>query len=394
MTVEGDLKYANNYLTPMNNTRMKLKNAGVTVDSTNTIASGWYGFDPVASGCYNLTSTPVQNWAGVNATDALMILNHTVHLSMLTGMKLAAADMNKSNTVNSTDALFAMNRFTGNISSFPSGDTFMEIDTIIIDSNHVTNNLKMLWFGDVNASYVPVGKSHEATVTLADDGGFITVPSWSEFSVPVRINKGAEIGAISFGLHYPTEFFEVVGVSMNENRENFHWTAKDGLFRFAWSDLKPIHPDDHEVIVILKMRAFELSGLPDDFTFSLYEECEIANKSAQVVPDVEVEIPGIRSNAYGIGDPDNRFSLSVHPNPFKEQTTLDLTLTAESSLSYTLCDLFGKTVKTLTAINLEPGTHKLMLQRDNISPGIYLLKVNIASNGKLSSRIIKVVVSK
>lgn len=393
MTVSGDVKYANTTSTPMNNTKMKLIGSGILIDSTATNTSGHYSFDPVPALGYNLNSIPIQTWGGVNATDALLILNHTVHISMLSGIKLAAADLNQSNTVNSTDALFAMNRFTGNISSFPSGDTFMEIDTIIIDSSHVTNNLKMLWFGDVNGSYIPVGKQPGASVSSAD-GGFIVVPSFTEFNLPVRIKKGTEIGAISFGFYFPEEYFEITGVTMLENRNNFLYTAKDGLFRFAWSDLNPINPNDGEMIVMVKMRSKDLSGLMDGYTFALYEQSEFANRLAQVIPDVVLDIPGIKSNAYGIDDPDMQFSLNVHPNPFKDYTTVDFTLTAESSISIQLSDLFGKKVKTIEEMAYPVGSHQVLIKRDNLSPGIYLLKVNIAAQGKMSSKMVKVVVSK
>ena len=393
MIISGGVNYANSVSSSMNNTKMKLIESGILVDSTATNSSGEYSFAPVPTLGYNLNSIPVQTWGGVNATDALLILNHTVHISTLTGIKLAAADMNLSSTVNATDALYAMNRFTGNISSFPSGDLFMEIDTVIVDISHVTYNLKMLWFGDVNGSYFPTSKKAGTSVSLAV-GGLMEVPSFTEFNLPITIKKSAEVGAISFGFFYPEEFFEITGVTMAENRNNFIHSAKNGLFRFAWSDLNPVSPKDEEMIVTVKMRSQDLSGLMDGFTFGLYDESEFADRLGQVIPDVILDIPGIKSKTYGIDDPDMQFFLNVHPNPFRDFTTIDFTLNTESSVTVNLCDLFGKIVKSIEATSYLAGSHRVLIKRDNIAPGIYLLKVDIVAHGKVSSKIIKVVVSK
>ncbi len=113
--------------------------------------------------------TPADAWAGVNSTDALLILNHFAHIDTLEGMELAASDVNYSQTVNGTDALFVMKRYSGMISSFPSGDWLYNTMNLTVNGNQVVNDLAMLCFGDVNSSNT-LAKKDEGSVWLTYEG--------------------------------------------------------------------------------------------------------------------------------------------------------------------------------------------------------------------------------
>ena len=155
----GTVKYANTGANPMKNTAMVVKDfAGATINSTTTNTSGVYTFPSMASGNYRMTITPSNVWGGVNSTDALNIMRHFAQIAPLTGMKLAAADVNASHSVNGTDALLVMKRFAAMISSFPAGDYLYHYDTVIMNGSNVTGNIDMLCFGDVDASYAPEKK--------------------------------------------------------------------------------------------------------------------------------------------------------------------------------------------------------------------------------------------
>jgi hypothetical protein len=53
----------------------------------------------------------------------------------------------------------------------------------------------------------------------------------------------------------------------------------------------------------------------------------------------------------------------------------------------------GTFVKDLENNELASGNHKVELDASNLKPGIYLLKIEITSNGQYRSDMIKVVVS-
>lgn len=393
MALSGTAKYANTVSSILNNAKLKLSNLGNPVDSTATNAFGEFNFGPVKSGNYNLTIKPAQSWGGVNSTDALLILNHTVHISLLSGIKLAAADVNKSLYVNATDALLVMNRFVGNISSFPSGDTFMDIDTIIVNGGEVDNDLKMLWFGDVNASFVPSAKKIESSVSLVQEGS-IVVPSFTEFNLPVKIKEGHEIGAISFGFYYPEEFFEVTGVELKNSSAKFTYSAKDGLFRLAWCDPNAMTVNDQEPMVTLTMKSLNLAGLDQNGFFTIYENSELADKSGAMIDGAVLTIPAIKSLPYGIDGPSEEFTVKTYPNPFNDHCFIDFTLIKESKVKIILYDYLGGQVKQVDEAVYKKGANQVKFLAPDLAPGFYLLKIEITSNGQSCSKIMKVAVSK
>ncbi len=129
--LSGNVWY-NESLLNMENALMEIFDFGGTpITNTTTNSSGYYAFPSFTSGNYTMDITPADDWGGVNSTDALLILNHFAHIDTLEGMELAASDVNYSQTVNGTDALFVMKRYTTMISSFPSGDWLYNTENLI-----------------------------------------------------------------------------------------------------------------------------------------------------------------------------------------------------------------------------------------------------------------------
>ena len=90
-----------------------------------------------------------------------------------TSLRLHAADVNMSGSINTTDAVKITRRFVGSDTSFTRGDwdfenpvggdtlnvsTYMN-DTIVVNGQAVTLSLKGICIGDVNGSYAPPLKS-------------------------------------------------------------------------------------------------------------------------------------------------------------------------------------------------------------------------------------------
>lgn len=365
--------------------------SNATVASTTSNASGVYAFPSFVSGNYKMTIAPAAAWAGVNSTDALNILNHFAMIAPLSGMKLAAADVNLSHTVNGTDALFVMKRYTAMISSFPAGDYLYHTDTLIVNGSNVTNNLDMLCFGDVNASYAPAKKS-TSSVGLVHEGSLL-VESFSEFDFPVRLKTGMQVGAISLGFYYPSETLEITGAQLVNGVTGFSWTAIDGLFRMGWCDQNALAINDDEVVVILKMKAKDLSGLTAGIALDIFEDCEFADATATPNEWEVVSIPTINTTITGTGVIKGMTGLSVYPNPIKSSAIVSFSLRQAGMVKLTLVDILGNPVMEIASGNYQAGSHKVSLTAADLKPGMYLLKTEITSNGEVISDMIKLVVS-
>jgi cytoskeletal protein CcmA (bactofilin family) len=151
--VSGTVTYDNIFNTPLSNVVVTLNPGGYTAA---TDANGNYVFIGVANGEYTVTAATTKAWGGVNATDALGILLHTISNPALSGLPLAGADVNNSATVNATDALQILLRVNGSITSFARGDWVFTPLAITVNNGALAGqNLKGLATGDVNRSYTP-----------------------------------------------------------------------------------------------------------------------------------------------------------------------------------------------------------------------------------------------
>jgi hypothetical protein len=391
----GTVKFGNSVSSPVKNATMAIKTFGnAAVASTTTNTSGVFTFPSFASGNYKMTITPVAPtppWAGCNSTDALAIQNHFAQILPLTGINLAAADVNYSHSVNGTDVLLVMKRYTFLISTFPAGDYLYDSDTVIVSGSNVTNTIRMVCFGDVNGHYVPAAKS-SASVGLVHEGT-LQAESFAEFDFPVKLKTGMQVGAISLGFYFPEEFLEITGAELANGVNNFSWTASDGLFLMGWCDPNALNINNDEVVVILKMKAKDLSGLTSGIALDLYEDCEFADALATPNDGAIVSIPMINSPLTGIRPANNTTGLTVYPNPVSGNSTISFSLDKPGTIRMVLVDMVGNQVMEVLSGDFSAGNHKTTLSASSLKSGIYFLKLTNTDNGPSFSDMIKVVVS-
>jgi hypothetical protein len=155
--IAGNLVYANPAQNPMTNTVIILKQNGTEIARDTTDAQGQFNLGNRPPGTYTMEYQTNKLWGGVNSTDALAINRHFAVVTLLSGIYAQAADVNASNSVNSTDALTTARRFSNIISNIPAGNWFFETGSLNLISGNLYNNLQLraVTFGDVNGSYTP-----------------------------------------------------------------------------------------------------------------------------------------------------------------------------------------------------------------------------------------------
>ena len=393
--LSGTVKYANIAATTIKNAPMVIKDfGGTTVASTTTNTSGVYAFPSFASGNYQMTISPVppaSPWSPCNSTDALNVQNHFAMVAPLTGMNLAAADVNFSHTVNGTDALLILKRFTQMITTFPAGESLWDSDTVIVNGSNATNNILLQYFGDVNATFTPAKKS-SSSVGLVYEGSLLT-ESFAEFDFPVRLKTGMLVGAISLGFYYPEQYLEITGAQLDNGASGFSWTASDGLFLMGWCDLNALNISDDEIVVILKMKAKDLAGLSSGIALEIFEDCEFADGLATPNPLAVVSVPMINTTLTGLPGGSGFIGLTVYPNPVTQKSMIEFSLEAPAKIRVSLLNIVGSPVMNVASGDFAAGNHKVALNASGLKPGIYFLKVETTSGGQTVSDMIKLVVS-
>ena len=74
------------------------------------------------------------------------------------------------------------------------------------------------------------------------------------------------------------------------------------------------------------------------------------------------------------------YEIDIFPMPFKDSTTIRLTLDQETSINLTITDEQG-TFFDVVNDYFEDGTHDIVLHFNNFSEGIYMMELEIGSLG-------------
>jgi parallel beta-helix repeat protein len=393
LVVSGELFYGNEGLSPMSEAVVSIVDFSGGVVSQQTVSeTGAFAFAPFASGGYRMTVEPVEAWGGVNATDALLVLNHFTRKELLTGLSLAAADINLSGSVNATDALFMLKRFAGLMDAFPSGDFLYHYDDYVVNGNEVVSALRTLCFGDVNGSYSPL-KSLKSSSGIISSGELV-VTSFTDFEMPFDIEVSENAGAVSFGFYYPEGMMKVKGVRF-EHDNGYVYSAQNGLFRFAWAGVEPIQVSERQSIrIIVEMESLDLSPLSDGFLPELFEVVEVANQWGDRLSAM-VSAPELRKVATSLNDAQAGVSgLAVFPNPVRDEATIRFSIDSDALVSFDWINASGSVVLSRTEVHYSAGRHQVILDGTVLSKGVYMLGMRIKSANGEKVQYAKVVVSK
>ncbi|MCX6273338.1 MAG: hypothetical protein NTU44_19380, partial [Bacteroidetes bacterium] len=153
--ISGDVVYMNPTMNYLDSVSVFLKQGANLIGETTTDSTGYYEFNDLSNGTYELVGICIKGWGGSNSNDANAIMKHFIHLQMLEGLQLQSADVDNNQLVNTLDAFMVSKRFIHLINAFPAGDWVVGDATVTVDGYNVIHNLKATCMGDVNSSFSP-----------------------------------------------------------------------------------------------------------------------------------------------------------------------------------------------------------------------------------------------
>ncbi len=155
-SISGTITYANTVQTPMTNTTVELKQGGNVIATTVTNADGFYQFNNVANGTYQISASTDKAWGGLTAADAIITKRAIVNLVTFTNIQTKAADVNMSNNISAVDALLMQRKYV-NLSppQWTVPNYVYEQPEVTVDGVNQEINFKALCGGDVNGSFIP-----------------------------------------------------------------------------------------------------------------------------------------------------------------------------------------------------------------------------------------------
>ena len=90
---------------------------------------------------------------------------------------------------------------------------------------------------------------------------------------------------------------------------------------------------------------------------------------------MDANIPG--ACAIGITELALSENLNVYPNPMEESTTFSMKLDRNSDVSLCITDVAGKEVARYLDANIPEGDSKIVVERNQMQPGVYLYQLQI-----------------
>ena len=373
--VQGTFTYNGDNERLMTNRELNIISENDSIMATvTTNGNGEFDFGNYQVSLYNTLGDDldVDILAGVNATDALLVMRHFVHLDTLATNYAEVADVNGNGTINGTDAMLILRRAIDE--GFPIGNFyFYSPNGISVEGNTCTYDLSFLCYGDVNGSYTPATRDN--SIELMSEGQLIA-GSNQELVLPVSMKNAAEIGALTLRFAYPEEYLEIEDVVLAATGESLVFSANEGELTALWFSLEPINLAENEELISIKVHTKDLSLLDEPITFSLNAHSELADGTAQVLNDIMMTMPEIVTLTLGVNDnmTDN-IHLSVYPNPANDVCTLVYQLPEAGRLTVSVYDMMGVKVMDAASFHQEEGKHEMRLNTSSLAAGTYCCRI-------------------
>ncbi len=367
-TIEGNVNYDNPLMTSLAECLVELRENGVTILQTVTDDQGYYQFPGLMPGIYQLHTTTSKSWGGGNAVDALDVLRHFVGIDPLSGLRLLAADVNASGSVNSGDALLIAKRFVGLSDNFPSGDWLFEFPEAEVLPGFTQNiGIHALCYGDVNGSYMPPKIQPTVFISSLE----VMEVTGTRLSIPVFMGTEAEIGAFSLIFEMPSEGFRVEDIQTpGEGVLVFNQDEKE--LRLAWYSLCPLQLKPGDLLLTI-------TGVMDDMSQEMFDlPLGVPNPTSLFAgPDARILENMLLTTPRLVRVQPIVFLGQNIPNPFDEYTEIPFNLANPAHVTLKITDLLGKEIRILTDQYLDRGRYQIKMNLGWLPEGMYLYTMEV-----------------
>jgi hypothetical protein len=284
----------------------------------------------------------------ISSFDAGLILRHTIDAIQLSPVQRRIGNVSGDTTVGPLDASLILQYVVGLIDTFPGG----------------------------------LGKRAKIEAQLSAFS-FVVVPSANagEYDLLVSVNKPSNTYGIAMSIGFDTSLVTAKSIKqtpLTDSMMIFTHFPK-GRANVSLAGTKPMNSAGEIIRFTFAMKGRNVSNDAVVFTMKRF----VLNET-----DYAGDIGGITLNVKEEKTIPNEFVLGQnYPNPFNPITTIAYQLPADASVSVTVFNLLGQTVKTLKHADQSAGYYSVtwngMDENNNpVSSGVYLYKIVAQSQGK------------
>jgi len=291
-TISGVLQYDNTSGTPVVNSTVRLLGSGGAIlQSTTTNASGQYSFNNLASGSYSVTAVSSRPWGGVSSADALLITRQFNNIINLSSLRLTSADVNGSISITSADALLVSRRVAGLIGSFAVGDWKFETVPVNVSSVNLTQNIRGICVGDVNASYQPstvrtgsVALEQKSLEAISPEGAWVPLSLMNQ-----NTNENFSLGSVTLDLEAP-HGWQIEGIRSVLNGMKPEYSIEGNRLRLSWFNPAGMDLSSGEPILYLRVAPEQASS----DSWSISTATEFTDGEAGTLGTLSVVLPRLQ----------------------------------------------------------------------------------------------------
>lgn len=242
--------------------------------------------------------------------------------------------------------------------------------------------------GDVDGSFNPSQNRMQPKVNLLAEGD--AVQQGRLVRLPIRIQEGGQLGAISLVLRYNAKRMQPLRMVLADASKQAAAQLKitDEEIRLSWFDLAGWSVTGGEQIMELELLLQH--GTVADLGIEVDAESEFADVVANPLSRTILLMPGVVTHT--IAASADALSLRNYPNPFAGETTLSFSLPENAQVQLRVMDARGREVLMLPLGDRPAGDNSYALQAHALQAGVYFCEVVAKGDQMTEKALIRLVV--
>lgn len=373
--IKGTVTYQNDETKPIPSVVVELYavneqgELGDFITSAVTNMNGKYIFPNMAYGSYFVK--PISTTIAPGGVDDLdvaaltAILGPNGPVTPLEEIVYLASDVNGDEILDEADVTYLATHLPDNFDPlwvFESGK--------VINHDGTKTNVPTMGgssSGDVNGTFVPIGRNEIATTVSYFQKNFT-----SNFSIEVFAKDITEASAMSLVVEYPSvvdidgvtsQLGEITSLRIEDNRIIVNWFNED-LVSKSINSSEPI-------IVISGNTNQKYNG--GDIKFSM-------NNQSHFLTNGEISRPAFSVPYLSTGN--NDYLSHCYPNPANEKTTVYFDLPCDSKTTLNIYNLNGQLIRTVVNEMMTAGQHTVIIPVTEMKEGVYFY--SLTTNGNIN----------
>lgn len=273
---------------------------------------------------------------------------------------------------------------------FAAGDWLFSEALVSVAQNQTTTAvMEGICVGDVDGSFNPGNVRIAPSVALANDGE-VELNAGRLIKLPIRIESGAHLGAISLALQYDRTQLTPVSLKVVDAAKNAQAQVNisDDQIHLSWFDLAGWVVTNGEVV--LELEAFVTAADLTELRLSIGEGSEFADVQAQPINNTLLLLPGVASKATAAVA--NALGLTNYPNPFRSETTIAFELPETADVQLMISDMSGRAVVKVALGEVTAGKHAELFDASLLQAGVYFCELQATGKTLSQKAIIRMIV--